>query len=136
MRQRGSRPLAEQLARSVIDNLHRFVVPNIAGPARLVPLRSLDDGDVTYEALRQAARRGRLIAHQVSAACGEPTASPCSNTRRPVSVTQRGRVDNAIPASRRQSFVHFPMAENRADSEDDPCGGPQMAWKLRTLATR
>jgi Fic family protein len=33
--------LAELIARSVIDNLHRFVVPNIAGPARLVPLRSL-----------------------------------------------------------------------------------------------
>ena len=55
-------PLAEQLARSVIDNLHRFVVP-IAGPARLVPLRSLVDGELSYEALRQAARRGRLVAH-------------------------------------------------------------------------
>jgi hypothetical protein len=50
----------------VIDNLHRFVVPNIAGPARLVPLRSLVDDDLTYEALRQAARRGRLAAHQGS----------------------------------------------------------------------
>jgi len=58
--------LAEQIARSVIDNLHRFVVPNIAGPARLVPLRSLEDDDLTYEALRQAARRGRLNAHQGS----------------------------------------------------------------------
>lgn len=54
--------LAELIARSVIDNLHRFVVPNIAGPARLVPLRSLAGGDVTYDALRQAARRGRLEA--------------------------------------------------------------------------
>ncbi len=58
--------LAELLARSVIDNLHRFVVPNIAGPARLVPLRSLEDDELTYEALRQAARRGRLEAHQGS----------------------------------------------------------------------
>lgn len=58
--------LAEQLARSVIDNLHRFVVPNIAGPARLVPLRSLEDWDLSYEALRQAASRGRLQAHQGS----------------------------------------------------------------------
>ncbi|MEO7262747.1 MAG: Fic family protein [Jatrophihabitantaceae bacterium] len=58
--------LAEQLARSVIDNLHRFVVPNIAGPARIVPLRSLEDSDLSYEALRQAARRGRLEAHQGS----------------------------------------------------------------------
>lgn len=58
--------LAEQLARSVIDNLHRFVVPNIAGPARVVPLRSLEDWEISYEALRQAARRGRLEAHQGS----------------------------------------------------------------------
>jgi hypothetical protein len=58
--------LAEQLARSVIDNLHRFVVPNIAGPARVVPLRSLEDDQLSYEALRQAARRGRLEAHQGS----------------------------------------------------------------------
>lgn len=58
--------LAEQLARSVIDNLHRFVVPNIAGPARLVPLSSLEDREVSLEALRQAARRGRLTAHQGS----------------------------------------------------------------------
>ena len=59
-------PLAELIARSVIDNLQRFVVPNIAGPARLVPLRSLETKDLSYEALRQAARRGRLEAHQAS----------------------------------------------------------------------
>lgn len=59
-------PLAEQLARAVVDNLHRFVVPNIAGPARVVPLRSLEDEDASFEALRQAARRGRLAAHQGS----------------------------------------------------------------------
>lgn len=32
--------LAELIAGSVIDNLQRFVVPNIVGPARLVPLAS------------------------------------------------------------------------------------------------
>jgi Fic family protein len=58
--------VAEQIARSVIDNLHRFVVPNVAGPARLVPLRSLEDREFSYDALRQAARRGRLVAHQGS----------------------------------------------------------------------
>lgn len=58
--------LAELVARSVIDNLHRFVVPNIAGPARHVPLRSLEDDELSFEALRQAARRGRLEAHQGS----------------------------------------------------------------------
>lgn len=59
-------PLAELIARSVIDNLHRFVVPNIAGPARLVPLASLATETMSYEALRQAARRGRLEADQGS----------------------------------------------------------------------
>lgn len=58
--------LAEQIARSVIDNLHRFVMPNIAGPARIVPLQSLADDELSYEALRQAARRGKLEAHQGS----------------------------------------------------------------------
>ena len=58
--------LAELLARSVIDNLHKFVVPVTAGPARLVPLRSLEDDDLSFDALRQAARRGRLAAHQGS----------------------------------------------------------------------
>lgn len=55
-------PLAELIARSVIDNLHKFVVPNIAGPARLVPLQSLVTGEMSYQALRQAASRGRLEA--------------------------------------------------------------------------
>ena len=55
-------PLAELLARSVIDNLHRLIVPNIAGPARLVPLKSLATGELSYQALRQAAARGRLVA--------------------------------------------------------------------------
>jgi hypothetical protein len=41
-------------------------VPNIAGPARIVPLQSLADDELSYEALRQAARRGKLEAHQGS----------------------------------------------------------------------
>ena len=55
-------PLAELLARSVIDNLHRLIIPNIAGPARLVPLKALATRELTYQALRQAAARGRLEA--------------------------------------------------------------------------
>ena len=30
-------PLGEFLARAVLDNLYKFVVPAVAGPARLVP---------------------------------------------------------------------------------------------------
>ena len=56
--------LAELIARSIIDNLERFIVPNIAGPARMVPLAALADKDITAVALRQAAQRGRLEAER------------------------------------------------------------------------
>jgi Fic family protein len=57
-------PLGEIVARAMLDNLNRFIVPNIAGPARLVPLAALVDDDLTAHALRQAAQRGRLDALQ------------------------------------------------------------------------
>ncbi len=57
-------PLGEILARAMYDNLTRFIVPNVAGPARLVPIASLADKDFSLTALRQAAQRGRLDAIQ------------------------------------------------------------------------
>ncbi len=57
-------PLGEIVARAMLDNLNRFIVPNLAGPARLVPLAALVDDDLTTHALRQAAQRGRLDAMQ------------------------------------------------------------------------
>ena len=54
--------LGELMARSVLDNLYRFVVPAIAGPARLVPLTALASPDLSAGALRIAASRGRLRA--------------------------------------------------------------------------
>lgn len=57
-------PLGEMLARAMYDNLNRFIVPSLAGPARLVPLTSLADDEFTVAALRQAAQRGRLDAVQ------------------------------------------------------------------------
>lgn len=56
--------LGELIARAMYDNLNRFIVPNIAGPARLVPLAALVDKDFTVIALRRAAQRGRLDAVQ------------------------------------------------------------------------
>lgn len=55
-------PLAELIARSVLENLERLVLPNIAGPARMVPLNALASDKISYAALRQAALRGRLQA--------------------------------------------------------------------------
>jgi Fic/DOC family len=55
-------PLAELLARSATDTLHKFIMPAVAGPYRQVPLAALADEDVTARALRNAAERGRLKA--------------------------------------------------------------------------
>jgi Fic family protein len=57
-------PLGEIIARAMLDNLMRFIVPNVAGPARMVPLAALVDSELTVYALRQAAQRGRLDAQQ------------------------------------------------------------------------
>jgi hypothetical protein len=54
--------LGELLARAVLDNLYKFVVPAIAGPARLVPLPALASDEISHDALRVAAARGRLEA--------------------------------------------------------------------------
>ncbi|WP_018352389.1 Fic family protein [Longispora albida] len=58
--------LGELIARAMYDNLNRFIVPNLAGPARLVPLAALQDDRISQQALRQAAQRGRLDAVQGS----------------------------------------------------------------------
>jgi len=55
-------PLGEFLARAVLDNLYKFIVPAIAGPARLVPLPALATEELSANALRVAATRGRLKA--------------------------------------------------------------------------
>lgn len=54
--------LGELTARAVLDNLYKFVVPAVAGPARLVPLAALADERISQPALRTAAKRGRLQA--------------------------------------------------------------------------
>ena len=56
--------LGELIARAMYDNLNRFIVPNVAGPARFVPLLALVTKDTSLAALRQAAQRGRLEAFQ------------------------------------------------------------------------
>lgn len=56
--------LAELLARAVLHNLNRLMLPGLAGPARLVPIASLADEQVSHSALRSAAARGVLRAVQ------------------------------------------------------------------------
>lgn len=55
-------PLAEIFARAVTDGIYRFLLPGLAGPNRLVPLRSLADSELSGNALAVAAKRGRLRA--------------------------------------------------------------------------
>jgi Fic family protein len=59
-------PLGEFLARAILDNLYKFVVPAVAGPARLVPLPALATAEISANALRVAAIRGRLKAAKAS----------------------------------------------------------------------
>jgi hypothetical protein len=54
--------LGELIARAILDNLYKFIVPAVAGPARIVPITALARGDVTAGALRAAAVRGTLQA--------------------------------------------------------------------------
>lgn len=54
--------LGELIARAILDNLYRFIVPAVAGPARLVPITALATRDLSATALRVAAARGRLQA--------------------------------------------------------------------------
>jgi Fic family protein len=55
-------PLAEIIARAVIDNVNRFIMPAVAGPDEFVPLKALETKELSYAMLRQAATRGRLDA--------------------------------------------------------------------------
>jgi fido (protein-threonine AMPylation protein) len=55
-------PLAEIVARAVTDGIYRFLLPGLAGPHRLIPLRSLADNVLSGNALAVAAKRGRLRA--------------------------------------------------------------------------
>jgi hypothetical protein len=59
-------PLGELLARAILDNLHKFVVPAIAGRSRLAPLPALASERISANALRVAATRGRLKASKAA----------------------------------------------------------------------
>ncbi len=54
--------LGEFIARAILENLYKFIVPAVAGPARLVPLSALTTTEINVSALRAAAVRGALEA--------------------------------------------------------------------------
>jgi cell filamentation protein, protein adenylyltransferase len=55
-------PLGELFARAILENLNRFILPAVAGPAKLVPLEALATPELKVNTLRKAAERGRLRA--------------------------------------------------------------------------
>jgi len=57
-------PVAEILARAVKDSIDRFLLPNLAGPARLLPLSALERPGLTVGGLRAAAEKGALRARR------------------------------------------------------------------------
>ena len=52
----------EFLARAVLDNLYKFVVPAVAGPARMVPLPAPGDAGIVGQCVASSGHRGRLKA--------------------------------------------------------------------------
>jgi hypothetical protein len=54
--------LGELIARAILDNLYKFVMPAAAGPARLLPIAALATSEMNVNALRAAAVRGALQA--------------------------------------------------------------------------
>ena len=51
-------------ALSARDNVERFLLPALAGPQRIVPLKSLASKDLSHLALVSAAKRGQLQSGQ------------------------------------------------------------------------
>jgi hypothetical protein len=55
-------PLAELIARAVKESLDRFLLPNLAGPVKLMPLSALERPGLSVRGLRAAADKGALKA--------------------------------------------------------------------------
>jgi Fic family protein len=53
-------PLAEIVARAVKESLDRFLLPNLAGPVKLMPLSALERPGLGVRGLRAAAEKGTL----------------------------------------------------------------------------
>lgn len=73
-------PLGEMIARAVLDNLYRFVMPAVAGPRRLVPLAALADKDHSVSTLRAAAEGGDSEPSEVQMVNGETARGGSMNT--------------------------------------------------------
>jgi len=57
-------PFTEILARAVKESLDRFVLPNLAGPVKLMPLSALQRPGLNIRGLRSAVEKGCLKARR------------------------------------------------------------------------
>ena len=57
-------PLTDFLARAVKESLDRFLLPNLAGPVKLLPLSALERPGLRVRSLRAAADKGTLTARR------------------------------------------------------------------------
>lgn len=57
-------PLTDFIARAVKESLDRFLLPNLAGPVKLLPISALERPGLKVRSLRAAAEKGRLAARR------------------------------------------------------------------------
>jgi hypothetical protein len=57
-------PLTEFIARAVKESLDRFLLPNLAGPVKVLPLSALERPGLRVRSLRAAAEKGTLTARK------------------------------------------------------------------------
>ena len=114
-----SRPAAIQarsrrlLARGVLDNLYRFIVPAVAGPNRLVPLAALATPNMTEGALRS----------RPTAAGSEPRKAPTASGGAPkpgLRTTKQGAT-SATPDVRQP--VRGVLVDQSVSAGQSTCGG-------------
>ena len=86
--------LGELVARSVLDNLYRFIVPAVAGPQRLVPLASLASDAISEGALRVAANRGTLRARSAATTANGGAPAGGSMSTSPPATNAGGRTQS------------------------------------------
>ncbi len=114
-------PLGEVFARAILDNLLRFVVPAIAGPARLVALESLATEGISVGALRVAAYRGRLRAQR-----GDDRV--WRSTRKWVDEYLADRFASLRQPRRSRVAIGDSSAPRLRLSVADPADAPQQPW--------
>ena len=92
--------LGELLARAIMDNLYKFIVPAVAGPARVVPLAALANEHISAGGLRTQPVEAGCRPCAVRTVNGAAPGTGCRSTWRPG--TSDGAHDTAPRVNARQ----------------------------------